>query len=163
VRAQFDAALRIDPACELAYRNLMYALAPRWGGTNEALLEFARRAAREHPTDARLGLLVHFAHLDVQGGLGEAEHRVYYRDPAVWSEVSDALRRLIDAHPGSRWGHNSLALMAMRAGKRDVALHEFRWIGRRWHSGVWNGDLSRFEQARYWALESARAAPASPP
>jgi tetratricopeptide (TPR) repeat protein len=155
IRAHFDTALRIDPTNELAHANLLTALTPRWGGSETALLAFARHAAQQHPEDARLGLLVHHAHREIWTKLPEADARRYYREPAVWDEVSRALQRLIDAYPTSGWAHNSLALVAGQAGQKDVALHEFRWIAGRWDPTVWSDGYSDFQRVRAWALSSA--------
>ncbi len=159
IRAHFDAALRIDPTSELAHRNLLNALAERWGGSDAVMLAFARYTAEQHPEDARLGLLVHYAHLDIHARLPEGEARRYYRDPRVWAEVSHALSRLQQAYPASLWAHNSLAFVAGQAGQREVALHEFRWIGRSWDPTVWNEDLSEFDRVHAWALMAARPSP----
>jgi hypothetical protein len=155
IRAHYDAALRIEPGSELAHRNLLTALTPRWGGSDDAMLAFARYTAQQHPEDARLGLLVHHAHREIAASLSEDVARRYYRAPAVWEEVSHALLRLIEAHPDSVWGHNSLAYVAGLAARKDVALREFRWLGGRWDRTVWNDDHAEFRRVRTWVLMTA--------
>jgi len=155
IRAHFYAALRIEPTNELAHRNLLSALTPRWGGSDNAVLEFARFVSKQHPDDVRLGLLVHQAHLEVRSGLPDSDAKDYYREDAVWEEVSRVLSRLIDAYPASGWGHNTLAFIAGQAGQKAAALHEFRWIGRRWDPSVW-GEIREFDRVRGWALTAAR-------
>lgn len=102
----------------------------------------------------RLGLLVHHAHLEIRARLPDSDAKLYYREAAVWEEVSRALSRLIDAYPSSGWGHNSLAFIAGQASQKAVALHEFRWIGRRWDPSVWD-ELGEFDRFRSWVLITA--------
>ena len=154
IRAHFDAALRIEPTHELAHRNLLTALTRRWGGTDDAMLAFARYTAQQHPEDARLGLLVRYAHSEIAAQLSDSDLKLYYQQPAVWEEVSHALSCLIEAYPASVWGHNSLAFVAGLTAHKDVALHEFRWLAGRWDPTVWN-DHAEFLRVRTWVLTTA--------
>ena len=156
IRAHFDAALRIEPDDELAHRNLLTALTRRWGGTDDAALGFARYTAQQHREDARLGLLVRYAHSEVAARLSDADLKLYYRQPAVWEEVSHALSRLIEAYPDSVWGHNSLAFVAGLTAHKDVALREFRWLAGRWDPTVWN-DHAEFLRVPQLGADHGRA------
>jgi tetratricopeptide (TPR) repeat protein len=154
LRTHFEAALRIDPTNESAHNYLLTALTPRWGGTHEAVLAFARHAVEQHPEDVRLGLLLNRAHFEVIGDLPEPEIQRHFRGPGVWEELSRVLTRFLDAYPDSLWGHNVLALVSGYAGKKDIALREFRWIDGRWDPKVWE-DHGEFRRIHAWASTAA--------
>lgn len=161
VKRRFDAAVALDPGSDAAHRAMLLAVSRRWGGSDEAELAFARMVAAAHPDSPDLGLLVLQAHVDAARSTDE---RRYWRDPVAWSDGSAALERYLAKIPESSWAHNRLARLAYVAGKKEVAVREFKWIGDAWHPSVWQSSKDGFTLARFWALGTAAfsAAPAAP-
>ncbi len=97
-----------------AYRAMSQGLADKWGGSNAALLEFARAALREAPDGHPVHVIVPYAHLEVwlrfthalkagtpEHAQGRERQVAYFRDEAVKAEVRLAADRSI-RFPGYR-------------------------------------------------------------
>jgi len=158
---RFKEAVRVDPVSPKAHDAMFLALTPRWYGSNEALLAFAREAARRQPEDPYLALLIVRAHQEIAGSNWSQEH-MYYQAPNVWAEVSAAVEKFIARYPESVYGHNLLARLAFLGGQRDLLHRELAWIGDASDQGVRRSE-GEFIQARTWMLKNrATSPPASP-
>lgn len=90
-----------------AYRAMSQGMATKWGGSNDALLEFARAALREAPDGHPVRVIVPYAHLEVwlyftHGTAGTPQHARqqqlqigYFRREEVKAEVRLAADRSI--------------------------------------------------------------------
>lgn len=152
---RFKEALAADPVSPAAHDAMFLAVGPHWGGSEDALLAFARESGRLHPDDPYLRLLVVRAHRE-RIGRDDRKRLTYYRAPEVWAEVSAAAEVFVKALPDSEYGHNLLAQLAVLAGQRETARRELRWIGERRDPRVW--DASEFARVREWAAHQGPVA-----
>jgi hypothetical protein len=94
LESAFAEAVRRDPECRFAYWQKLQSLTPRWGGSDEAALDFARTAAADAPEGSPRHLLVVRAHIEharfADASPGLAEH---LGDEAVRTELRQAFAR----------------------------------------------------------------------
>ncbi|HTU73565.1 MAG TPA: DUF4034 domain-containing protein [Trebonia sp.] len=96
LRRRFDEAHRRDPLNGAACVNMIQATSRKWGGSNEAMLEFARWAAGQAPDGHSVHKVVALAHIEMWLDAPKGEpQRGYFRSPAVMQEVMDVARRSI--------------------------------------------------------------------
>jgi hypothetical protein len=158
---RFKAALAVDPVSVEAHNAMMVAVSEKWGGSNDASIAFAREVRKQHPESGSLASLLIRAHKEKW----RRTHmpRDYFRDPAVWGELSSAFDALLASEPDSKWGNNQLAFLAWRAGDRARSKQAFEKIGNEWESLVWDDSRPMFNLARTWAMaDSASPASAAP-
>jgi tetratricopeptide (TPR) repeat protein len=88
---------------------------PRWYGSEEALFDWARGAARTHPEQPYWQLLVVEAHGEMawfETGPDSSLNREYLRQPEVRDEIARIRTSLEDAYPESGRIQRELALLA---------------------------------------------------
>src|SRR6202012_3643935 len=92
----FDEAHRRDPLNGAACVNMIHATARKWGGSNEAMLQFARWASGQAADGDSVHKVVALAHIEawLDSAKGEAQQG-YFRSQPVRQEVMDAARRSI--------------------------------------------------------------------
>lgn len=155
IAAHFEEAIAADPRSIVAQEAMYTASTPAWGGSLEMAFAFARGAARRQPDDPYVRVLIVRPHEEARRTQPAQAQFTYYRKPEIWQEVSAGAEVFVAALPESEYGHNLLALLALRAGQRDVLRRELKWIGERRDPRVWEDD--EFGRAVSWA-----AAPAAP-
>jgi hypothetical protein len=161
VAARFEAAIAADPGSFVAQEGMYLAASPFWGGSAELRLAFARGAAQRSPADPWVRALLVRAHEAALEGQPPHAKLVYYRRPEIAQEALAAAEAVVAALPESEYGHNLLAFVAMRSGRRDVVRRELQWIGDRHDARVWTGE--EFAGARGWAASGAVRPPNRPP
>ncbi|MDQ1647797.1 MAG: hypothetical protein QOJ50_3981 [Cryptosporangiaceae bacterium] len=124
---------RLSPHHAIAQRQRIQQLAPKWGGSVEAMHGFARHCRDTAPPGSASALAVADAHLEHWLHLGPG--LTYMRGRAVRAELIDVAERSVlhpDYRPGLRWvqDHNTMAVALSLAGERSAAAHHFRILGR---------------------------------
>jgi hypothetical protein len=96
LRRRFDEAHRRDPLNGAACVNMIQGTARKWGGSNEAMLQFARWASEEAPVGHSVHKVVALAHIEMwlDSAKGDVQ-RAYFHSPAVKQEVLAAARRSV--------------------------------------------------------------------
>ncbi|HUN37363.1 MAG TPA: DUF4034 domain-containing protein [Trebonia sp.] len=96
VRRRFDEAYRRYPLNGGACVNMIHATARKWGGSHEAMFEFARWASGQAPDGHPVHKVVALAHIEMwlDSAKGEAQQG-YFRSQAVKDEVMAAAQRSI--------------------------------------------------------------------
>jgi hypothetical protein len=152
IAERFASALEIDPTSVAAHRAMMRVLEPRWLGSGRGALEFARAAAARNPQDSTLGLILLEAHASIawRADSSPPQRSTYFRQPDVWNEAFPVLERYVREHPTDPWGHNRLAWLAWRGGRREIAKRQLEGLAGDYRDDAWDSDVSP-EQARLWA------------
>jgi hypothetical protein len=124
---------RVSPHHAIAQRQRIQQLAPKWGGTVEAMHGFARHCRDTAPPGSPSALAVADAHLEHWLHLGTSP--TYLRGRAVRAELIDVAERSVlhpQYRPGLRWvqDHNTMAVALSLAGERSAAARHFRILGR---------------------------------
>jgi hypothetical protein len=133
-RRRYDQVAKHDPHLLSAQVQLLQQLCPKWSGSVEAMLGFARDRAFNAPEGSLNPVLIVDAHLERWSELGGSESLLHLRDPAVQQEVAQAAARSV-LHPSFRPAHNwvqahgSFALFHSVAGNPAAAAVHFRAMG----------------------------------
>jgi hypothetical protein len=106
----FRRAMEADPDCYTACDNKLRYLQPKWHGSVEEALAFARECAGTGDYGARLPFLLPEAHLSLAGQHANAD--AYFTGPEVWPDVQAVYEPYLKRHPDSkcertyfaRWG-----------------------------------------------------------
>lgn len=153
--------------CRWHYRShtrLLQQLCRKWGGSHEAMHEFANQTVAEMPAGSPLGSLVAWAHFEHWHDLDEPHSTEYVEDPAVVASLRAAAEGSIQ-HPEFRrapgWPgvHNIFALMFSLVGEWQRAAELFDLIGDRVTGLPWSyypdGAISTFLRTRTYCYEMA--------
>ncbi len=114
-----------------AQTQLLQQLCPKWGGSWDAVHQFARECALDAPEGRHNAVLVAEGHLERWIDLPSAEREPYLRQPALRQEIRDAAERSV-LHPASRRDYrwlvvqNTFAMASSLAGEYDDAAVHFR-------------------------------------
>ena len=118
--ARFNAGRGCAPHHLELHRQMLQGLCAKWGGSDEAMFEFARSVAGAAPDSAGLAELVATAHVEAWlEAQGSGDH---WRKPGVAEELQQAAARLGSDLPPNRYnvtGRNMLALVWWKS--RDKA------------------------------------------
>ncbi|WP_329132325.1 hypothetical protein OG552_12745 [Streptomyces sp. NBC_01476] len=141
-RHRFEETLRRAPGHAAAHREHLRQLAPKWGGSEEEMLAFAREAMLAAPGGSPLGELVALAHLEKWLALGADPLSAYLGGPAVLTALHDAAARSV-YHPAfvrhRDWtlSFNTFAMAFSLAGDYAAARPLFRALGTRATETPW--------------------------
>lgn len=142
----FQRAVKADPSEFTAYETMLAFLSPKWHGSIEEMLAFARHHAEHAPPDSAAPRLVAKAHWDMYI---ITKNRDYFKDPAVWREVRESYKKTIERFPKSLESRNWLARSAFMAGDLAVAREQFEIIGDEGSTEVWGSQKSYQETREY--------------
>jgi len=124
--AAFAKAVARDPLYVRAYEQRLMQIMPKWGGTAEGMLAFARASAKAHPEEPGLRVLVVQAHEEL------ARHHA--RDAAAYllgepikAEIDEALEAIVKAYPRAT---GALTLAADTAALRGDGKAQVAWLVR---------------------------------
>ncbi|MFD5461544.1 hypothetical protein ACFWIQ_01785 [Kitasatospora sp. NPDC127059] len=124
--ARFEAAVRRAPGHGASHRQRLQQLCAKWGGSHEAMHEFARSSMLAAPEGSPLGELVVLAHLERWLDLPDGEDRAYLTSAAVVAELQEAAFRSV-LHPdfvpvrGWQGTFNTFAMAFSLAGQPKTA------------------------------------------
>ena len=100
---------------------MRFSLVPKWGGSAEQLLAYARDASKDVPADSTFPMLLFSAHVELTHRQSHAEKKAYYASAGIWDEIEWAFKRVHAAYPkGVAWMVR-YADVAYDAGKYDLA------------------------------------------
>lgn len=143
VRRRFAAADAREQQNQAACYAMIQATARKWGGSHEAMFEFARMVAREAPDGSSGHKMIALAHVERWLDLPREERPAYFRDDAVGREIRAAADRSIRsaAYPSDSptWAdRNAFAFCFNLMHDWDAALAQIKLIGPRITPGPWN-------------------------
>lgn len=127
-------ALELDPGDVTAANNFREALSAKWGGSDEAMLDFARQMAKAAPPGTQFPYLVMAAHLELDGSLDDPD---YWSRPEVKAEADEALGRLLADFPESLAMRDLAAYTALRRGDAAAAKPHLDYLDGRYVPGRW--------------------------
>jgi tetratricopeptide (TPR) repeat protein len=102
------------------YWSKLMHLAPKWGGSTEAMLTFAKQTAENAPRDSALLGILTDAHEEI-GWYIMKDAKQYYNIPEVWSEIKEISMQLMENFPQSGIWASRYAVFAHHAGKLEEA------------------------------------------
>ena len=121
LRAYFDRAVKANPTHVGAYSRLIYAFAPRWGGSRELMFDLARKTIAAHPDEPALGFLLARAHRDV-AETESVDEVAYLNQPSVAAEIDSVYAKIFERYPRADAAYLGRSELAALAGDRAGAL-----------------------------------------
>jgi hypothetical protein len=123
----FRRALQADPDCyDACVAKLLY-LEPKWYGSREDMLAFARECVRTKNAEGGLPLLLPYAHRV----LALSPRAYYSASPAVWQDVRAGYEAYLAKHPDARAARTWYAKEAYWCGRYREAHQQFQRLGDR--------------------------------
>ena len=145
---QFQRALTADGALLRPYVGKLIYLLPKWYGSAEQALSFARSAAAAAPAGSPVTLVLAWAHNELSGYLvATQEDHGYFKNPAVWAELKPVFESYLKNFPEAVGIRNWYARTAYHSGDFTVAQRELDALGDDWDPAYWGS---------YLALKKAR-------
>ncbi|WP_326551644.1 hypothetical protein [Micromonospora sp. NBC_01813] len=163
IRRRYDRLAEIDPHHLAGQRQLLQQLCPKWGGSFEQMLAFARQAVAAAPPGALNGRLLAEAHAEQWLELKGSALRDFRKDPQVRQELRDAAARSV-LHPAATraygWveAHNAFAMIFSVIGDHAGAAPHFAAVGNVIAADAWayvNNPVASFGRFRKLATKAA--------
>jgi hypothetical protein len=126
----FRRALRVDPDCYDACVSKLLYLEPKWHGSREEMLAFAREAVRTGNREAGLPLLLPHAHRTL-ASYAPSPRSYYSAGPTVWQDIRAGYEAYLAKHPSSRAVRSWYAKEAYFCGRYREARQQFERLGDR--------------------------------
>ncbi len=149
----FDKAMELDNSYFPAYFNYWYFVTtPKWGGSSEEMLSFARQSVASHLTEPRFNLLISRSYMEIKQTVLKASFSdiaQYFHQEKVWNEIKDAHESYLFKYPKAIIARNYYAYFAYLAGQNKIAFDQFQIIGGNWEKSVWVMS-NYFEDALAW-------------
>ncbi len=142
---QFQRAIQADQTEYQSYYCKLNYLMPKWYGTEQIMLNFAREAARRAPPKSLIPFALAEAHWELY--FRSNDRASYFKNPAVWKEVREVYQRLSTDFPDSKRIHNWFAVTAYLSADHETARRELRFVGNHWLEEAW-GDKKYFDKVR---------------
>ncbi|WP_455360366.1 hypothetical protein [Streptomyces sp. SYSU K21746] len=133
-RRRYDRLAEHHPHHYPAQGQLIQQLAPKWGGSWEAMFTFARECAEAAPPGSHSAAVIAQAHLERWQNVGHGEDVRCLRDPAIRAELLAAAQKSVlhpAYRPGFHWigAHGYFAAVHSLAGNHVDAAPHFRVLG----------------------------------
>ena len=125
----FRRALQADPDNQAACLHKLLYLQPKWHGSAEEMLEFARECVRTKNTAAEFTLLLPFAHRTLSRY--QRNPLLYYENPIVWQDIHPAYEMDLKERPDCRVIRSMYAKEAYDCAQVLVAHKQFLLLGDR--------------------------------
>lgn len=122
MEAWFHKAVQADPLDLTAYVNKLAFLMPKWYGSAEEVLTFARQAASSSSRGSPIPLLIILAHWELAG------NNPGYFTPEIRKEIQETFARLEEDFPHANRFHAWHGVLATFAGERDFANAELNRV-----------------------------------
>lgn len=120
----FQRAMALDPSYYEAALLMSYYLEPRWYGSEQETLEFARTCATSTNWFGRVPLVLPQTHHSLAAYYKSQNSRAYWRQPHVWEDIRDGYEKFFKLNPDEVSWHHSYAMDAYRCGRLGVFLEQ---------------------------------------
>ena len=132
----FQNAITACPSDFKTYIQKMMYLLPKWHGTNEKMLAFARESVSLSNQYPCLGIIQAMAFTEMQSENKQKENILGRED--IWPEIEGIYKKIFERYPDNLIMQFYYAYYAGKAKKYDIALTQFELIGNRWiENTVW--------------------------
>lgn len=142
---QFQRAIQADVLEYCPYKAKLTYLMPKWHGSQELMLSFARKTARDAPSNSLAPLILAQAHWEIYER--SADKKMYFRQPEVWDEVKSVYSLICKRFSGVKERHNWFARAAYLAGDFETAREQMAFVEKDWSQRVW-GNFADFSRAK---------------
>lgn len=138
----FQRAMILDPNNYRACTIKANFLKPKWYGTQEQYLEFARTCYDTMNWDARLPFFLVDAHRQLGGVEGSPEAQAYYAKTNVWHDIRSVYEPYLSLHPEKTWDRTQYARYAVWCQQWASAKEQLDILGENVHARLFGGTNS---------------------
>lgn len=149
----FDRAMQFDPNYYDAARQMSYYLQPRWYGSDESALEFARSCVTSTNWGGRVPLVLADLHRSLARYHFGTNQQPYWQQPAVWPDVKSSWEKFFSINSDTVGWQHDYAMDAYRCGHYETFLEQVAQFAGRTNYAFFGG-----EETFRKMLEKARAA-----
>jgi hypothetical protein len=137
----FERAMSLNTNSWAAVRQKYNYLQPKWYGTDEDLMQFARACVTSTNWGGRIPLIMVDLHSDRASRTG-GQQRQYYRQTPVWEDLHAAFERFFKLNPDAEgWRHNYF-WFAYAAEQWDEAKRQLDLMGAEINYSYFGGEES---------------------
>ncbi len=141
----FQRAMALDPYDHDAASLMAFYLEPRWYGSEQAALQFARTCVTSTHWLGRVPLVLPEVHRSLAGYLKLADSPDYWQRPGVWDDVRNGYEKFFKLNPlDSGWRHD-YARDAYVCGQYQAFLEQTRLFNG-WTNYAFFGGKDKFDQ-----------------
>lgn len=134
--SHLNKSIKADPNEYSAYESMQMFLMPQWGGSYDAMLQFARKVAREDPEGSVAPRIMARAHWGIYMNV-KAAVPDYFKNPDVWNELKPAYAELCRRFPQSIEIHSWFARTAYLSGDIGTLKEQMEILGDNWDESAW--------------------------
>lgn len=156
MRIWFDRAMALDPQYVQACDLMSFYLEPRWHGSEEACLNFARSCVKSTKWNGEVPLVLPRTHRSLAVYREQGDDPAYWHRPAVWRDVHEAFNRFFELNPKATAQREEYAFYAYLCGQYPVFLEQARLMSSTNHTTWGSPDKFAEKVARATAAVSAR-------
>jgi hypothetical protein len=128
----FRRAMEADNDWYDAITHKMTYMQPKWHGSPDELVSFARSCFRTSNWEGRIATLP----IEVHKTLARDQRSDYLRRPAVWADIREVFEEYLKKHPDARYARTYYALMAQECGDFAEARRQFDRLGDKYWLGL---------------------------
>jgi hypothetical protein len=122
----FDRAMAAAPGHSEPCNHVLDYFDPRWYGTEEEMLAFARECADSGQWASNTPTLLVEAHSRLMEYLPAHERDRYFRNDEVWTDIKSVFEDRIANRRSDRYGESQFAFFCHLCGHDDLAAQHFR-------------------------------------
>jgi thiol-disulfide isomerase/thioredoxin len=108
----FQRAMSLDPAAYQACHAKLVALEPKWGGSEEELLDFGWQCVESKTWRGKVPLILVDAHVALRTYRRGQDRENYWKQPDVWPEIKAAFDRFFELNPEATTWYQNYAVYA---------------------------------------------------
>lgn len=125
----FEQAMRANGDSAVACWSMLDCLDPKWHGTVEQMLAFARACRETGNWRSGITLLSPNAHFRYSTMVDSMERTQYLGSPEVWTEIQSVYDESLEHYPKNNIVRSKYAALAALAGRYSVAHEQFEILG----------------------------------
>jgi tetratricopeptide (TPR) repeat protein len=154
----FLQAIAISPASYGVQKTKLQNLMPKWGGSWEAMFQFAIETAKNAPPKTLLPLILVHAHEEAAARSGDKKH--YFSNQTIWNDVQRIYLKIISDFPDSERWKTEFGLLCHYAGRNALARQYWKmavesepvYYYKTYRYAAWT-----YQKEKNWALEETYA------
>jgi hypothetical protein len=138
----FERAMALDPNHYDACSSMAYYLEPKWHGSEQECLRFARKCVQSEVWGGRVPLILADTHHKMAAWKKQAESPAYWGRPEVWTDIRDSYEKFfrLNTDPESRRFRHAYARDAFLCGKHAQFLVQVDLLGDSAEHGFFGGE-----------------------
>jgi hypothetical protein len=150
IEQYFQNGVAASPLHYETYLNKLDYLSPRWHGTKEEMMQFAKYCSELSNQNPLFGLILATAYQDGER-YGESKDENAPTTEDIWQIIDKSYSAYFQMHPNDIAYRFNYALWAATAKKYDFAIKQFEIIGNRWMERAAGRGIETYNASRAYS------------